>query len=701
MTRVAILWHMHQPFYEDLATGEHILPWVRLHAIKDYWGMAALLREFPDVRVTFNVVPSLVVQIQAFAEDRANDRYLAIGLSEAASLSLTEQEFLLANGFHAPVDRMIRPYPRYFELYGRRSHRASWTTEDLRDLQVWHKLAWMDPDWLANDARLRSLVLTGRNYTEQDKQVLRAVELELLQATLPMYRQIAATGRVELSTSPFYHPILPLLCDSDVHRRSHPQTTLPEKLFARPGDAVEQLRRARAMHEQVFGSAPRGVWPSEGGLSDDVIGLLHQEGFGWTATDQDILARSLEQPLSADALYCAYEVGADGRQVRCVFRDHELSDRIGFVYQSWDADAAARDFVARVRDAGRRASSAPGRNADGEAATVSVILDGENAWEHYPDGGRPFLRALYGQLQAALDIDTVTMSEAASGPARRLPTIYPGSWINSDFYIWAGHRDDHRAWAQLAAARLAFDRRAFETCPERRAIAWEELLIAEGSDWFWWYGDDHSSDHDAEFDELFRRHLRNVYQALDEDVPTELYLTNISSARGSVSKPPPRPISLSTPRLDAPSSFADWCGAVSIESPAGSMQRSSGGAVERLRLAVDRNRLFLRLEGADLRAGVAAGRFAFDLLVDAVDKADPVRLEILPAPGDGPRWTIGGDAVHIAVPFVTLRRQAGDPLRATLLVLDAERRVVEQHPPSGAIDLQVPSRHLSAIHWRV
>jgi alpha-amylase/alpha-mannosidase (GH57 family) len=697
MTQVAILWHMHQPFYEDLATHEHLLPWVRLHAIKDYWGMAALLREFPEVRVTFNLVPSLVLQIQAFAEDRAHDRHLAIGLSDAASLSETEQEFLIVNGFHAPVDRMIRPYPRYFELYGRRTHRASWTTRDVRDLQVWHKLAWMDPDWLARDPRLRALIVQGRNYTEHDKRVLRAVELELLQATVPMYREIAATGRIELSTSPLYHAILPLLCDSDVHRRSHPQTAMPERLFARPGDALEQLRRARALHEQVFGAAPRGVWPSEGALSDDVIGLLRQEGFGWTATDQDILAKSLEQPLSADALYHPYEVGPDGQSLRCVFRDHELSDRIGFVYQSWEADAAARDFVERVRDAGRRFASASGRGTDGEVATVNIILDGENAWEHYPEGGRPFLRALYGQLQAALDIDTVTMSEAANGPARRLSRIFPGSWINSDFYIWAGHRDDHRAWAQLAAARAVFDRRGVATSPERRAIAWEELLIAEGSDWFWWYGDDHSSDHDAEFDGLFRRHLRNVYQALGEDVPTELYLTNISSARGSVSQPPQRPARLMTPRLDGPPSFADWCGAASFDGPAGSMHRGSGGLVERLLLAVDRSRLYLRLEGAELRAGVTVGRFGFDLLVDGVV---PLRLEILPAPGDGPRWTLV-DGVHVEVPFATLRRQAGDPLHATLLILDAERRVVEHHPPSGAIELEIPSRHLNAIHWRV
>ena len=696
MTRLAILWHMHQPFYEDLATGEHILPWVRLHATKDYWGMAALLREFPDVRVTFNLVPSLVMQIQAFAEDRANDRYLTLGLSDAASLSASEREFFISHGFHAPVDRMIRPYARYFELHTRRKQPSSWSTADLRDLQVWHKLVWMDPDWLTSDPRLRTLVERGRDFTERDKQTLRDVELELLQATIPIYREVSAAGRVELSTSPLYHPILPLLCNSDVHRRSHPSTAMPAHLFSRPEDAVEQLRRARAMHREVFGVGPRGVWPSEGALSDEVVQLLHQEGFTWTATDQDLLGRSLTRPLVPDDLYRTYEIGADGGTIRCLFRDHDLSDRIGFVYQSWDADVAAQDFLARLRDAARRFSSTSQRGEDGEDATIAVILDGENAWEHYAGGGRPFLRALYGQLQAALDIETVTMSEAVGGTARRLPSIYPGSWINADFYIWAGHRDDHRAWGQLAVARRAFDEHSAQVSPERRAVAWEELLITEGSDWFWWYGDDHSSDHDAEFDDLFRRHIRNVYQALAVEPPTDLYMTNISTAVKSA-EPDRQPAGLTTPV--GPSAFVAWSGSVAIDRAAGAMHRTGGQLVDRLRLAVDRSHLFLRFEGAELSARLVAGTLGLELLVEA---AVPVRFEIPAGPGTGACWTASGStAVLVSVPFAAVGRQAGDSIRAWLLVVDTDRRVLEQHPAGGVITVTVPSRHLNAIHWRV
>src|SRR5262245_13696760 len=257
MTRVAILWHMHQPFYQDLVTGEHILPWVRLHATKDYWGMVALLREFPDVRVTFNLVPSLLVQLEAFARDEARDRHLEIGLKPAEALSDEERAFCVEQFFHAHRPRMIDPYPRYAELLARRGNSrglsgralsAQFSTDDLRDLQVWHKLVWIDAYYFDHDERIQALLAKGRGFTEDDKATLRRVELEVLRNVVPEYREAARRGQVELSTSPFYHPILPLLCDSDVHLRAHPHSRMPRERFRRPEDALEQLQRAVRMH---------------------------------------------------------------------------------------------------------------------------------------------------------------------------------------------------------------------------------------------------------------------------------------------------------------------------------------------------------------------------------------------------------------------------------------------------------------------
>src|SRR5262245_9548992 len=306
MTRVALLWHMHQPFYEDLVTGEHILPWVRLHALKDYYGMVALLREFPGVKMTFNLVPSLLVQLEAFAEDRARDRYLELSLKPAASLTEPDVEFMLENFFHAQRQRMIDVYPRYQELLLRRGASSSpgsparFSSDDLRDLQVWHKLAWIDPYYLDGDARVRGLVTKGRRFTEEDKALLREVELELLNRVIPEYRDAAARGPIELSASPFYPPILPLLCDTDIYLRTHPDSRMPRRRFVHPEDAADQLHRAVGTHERLFGAKPVGLWPSEGSVSDAMVPLVAKAGFKWMATDELILARSIEATFSRD-----------------------------------------------------------------------------------------------------------------------------------------------------------------------------------------------------------------------------------------------------------------------------------------------------------------------------------------------------------------------------------------------------------------
>jgi alpha-amylase/alpha-mannosidase (GH57 family) len=678
MTKLALLWHMHQPYYEDLATGEHILPWVRLHAIKDYWGMVAVLREFPQVRVSFNLVPSLLVQVEAFAADRANDRHLVIGLKPAEALDAEERAFLVANGFHASYERMIRPHARYAELHARRQRPEDFTVGDLRDLQVLHKLVWIDPDWLASDWRLRTIIDKARGYSEDDKQRLREVELELLNAVIPAYREAADQGRVELSTSPFYHPILPLLCDSDVHLRAHPHSTLPRGLFAHPADAGDQLTRALAYHARVFGAPPRGVWPSEGAVSDEVVALLAAQGAEWTATDEEILARSLGRPLTADDLYRPYSLGSAPRTVRGLFRDHQLSDLIGFTYQSWDADSAAADFVTRVREAGQRFASGNG----GGDAVVSVILDGENAWEHYPGGGRPFLRALYRRLSEAEDVETVTMSAAAAGVARELPSVFPGSWIAGDFYIWAGHPDDHRAWAQLAAARAAFaaaQHRPVEALERAR----QELLIAEGSDWFWWYGDDHSSDHDRVFDELFRRHVRNVYRALGEAIPDELHRSNITTEPlfGVVQLE-----ALTRPAMDGRArDFTQWAGAVQVPLGAGggTMHRVTEPLVEGLRVAADRDALYLRLDGPELVRRLRESAVRLRVLPD---RPQAHRLEI--------RDWAANEVVTMALPFAALGGINGGVLGLWLVVTDAAGQVLEQHPAAQPLVVVAPTESL-------
>ena len=732
MTRVALLWHMHQPLYQDLLTGEHILPWVRLHGLKDYWGMVALLREFPSVRVTFNLVPSMLVQLEAFARDEARDPHLQIGLKPADALTEEERAFAVANFFHAHGPRMIAPYPRYAELLARRDaagaqlsargQSSSFSTDDLRDLQVWHKLVWMDPMFVAEDSRLQRLIVKGRDFSEDDKQTLRQAELELLRRVVPEYREAAARGQVELSTSPFYHPILPLLCDTDVYRRTHPDSRMPREPFRHPEDAAEQLSRAVSYHEKLFGSRPQGLWPSEGSVSDAMVPLVADAGFSWMATDEEILARTqgrgfarngeaqVEQP---ERLYRPYLVGSGDATVACGFRDHTLSDLIGFTYAGWSADGAADDFIQRLVYAGRRFKAA----TDGGDATIFVILDGENAWEHYEGQGRPFLRALYGRLAANPELRTVTMAEACRGANERLQSIFPGSWINGDFYIWIGHRDDHQAWGQLVEARRALEDPPPHLAPDALERAREEMLIAEGSDWFWWYGVDHSSEHDLEFDELFRRHVRNVYKALEKPIPEELFVSNITTAAPAASIQ--RPTGFVRPEIDGQvTSYFEWVGAGSIEgtSTAGAMHQVADRppGIEVVEFGFDERNLYLRIDGTAAARQMLAGGLAISvrflrptgLTVSLADRGGSILATVSQA-SNGPGVTRPVETgvraavekvAELAIPFTVLGASAGDRV-ALFVILTSEDAEVDRQPRHQAIEIEVPSERFAMRTW--
>jgi alpha-amylase/alpha-mannosidase (GH57 family) len=569
---------MHQPYYLDPETGESVLPWVRLHALKDYWGMVALLDQCPGMRLTVNLVPSLIEQVQAYAAEATWDRLLVTGLREAAALTPADAEWLVRESFHAHPPTMIEPYARYHELWRRHAAGLAFDVGAVRDLQVWQKLAWVDPDVAESDPRLLRLHAKGRDFDESDKATLRAVELELLRRIVPAYRAAAERGHVELSTSPYFHPILPLLCDSAAHHDAHPGAPLPDPVFRRPEDAETQLHRAVEAHTQWFGRAPRGVWPSEGSVSPATASAVARAGFSWMASDEDILRRSraaagLEAPDVVRFQPHAYQ--SEAGEVRLAFRDHGLSDAIGFTYQQWPTASAVEHFVSSVTAIGTHAARQGIRTP-----TVFVILDGENAWEHYPGGGRPFLRALYRALAAHPDVAPVTMSEALGGHAEPLPRLFSGSWIHADFAIWMGHADDRRAWGQIARARTTFDLSAPGLSDERRRTALDALLAAEGSDWFWWYGDDHSSAHDRDFDALFRRHLVRAWRAMGTEPPEELFHTNITTEVAGDD----------ILRLwwsdDAPGTgFLRRLGARSLERPSGAMQRTSATVIGLCELA--------------------------------------------------------------------------------------------------------------------
>jgi len=572
-----LLWHMHQPQYRDPSTGRYVLPWTRLHALKDYWGMVHTLEEFPRVHATFNLVPSLVAQLEEYATGLFDEPWFELAFRPAEELGAEEKAELLAHAFEVNRENLLRRWPRYAELCdwvhpsGSEQAAASFGLRDWRDLQVLSQLAWMDEEWLTSDPGVRKLSRKGANFTEQDKERLRVKQLELLARVLPEYRQAAGRGQIEISTSPFYHPILPLLCDTDVARTATPRTPPLEPPFRHPEDAREQLARARRHHEAVFGQPPAGLWPPEGSVSDQALGLAAELGFRWFASDEGVLGRTLGigfsrdaagVPANADRLYTPLRVRLGEGEITGFFRDQYLSDLIGFVYGRMDARTAAEDFHRRIRAIGERVEAT-------RPLTVSIVLDGENAWEYYPGNGREFLRQFYRRLESDPDIRALTVSEALA-EAGELPTInriFPGSWINANFDIWIGHREDVAAWKLLREARECYaraeegraKRNTGAPTEQQLAAAYEAVLAAEGSDWCWWYGPEHSSANDAEFDALYRKHLTVIYLSVGAEVPDELAEPIKRQPERAVVAPPSAYLQVLVDGRE--SSYFEWMGA--------------------------------------------------------------------------------------------------------------------------------------------
>src|SRR5579863_8193173 len=534
--RVIILWHQHQPFYKDLVTGEYRLPWVRLHALKDYYGMVKLLDEFPNVHQTFNLVPSLITQIQDYVDGTAHDPFLRVAAIPARDLTSTERRFALQYLFQANPVNLIGRYPRYQELWerfraaGDSPERAEkyFQPQEFTDLQVLSQIAWFD-EFFLDDPDVASLIKKERGYSLDDQRLVMARERELVARVLPAHAAAAQQGRIELSTSPFYHPILPLVCDTNMGAVSTPGLPLPQNRFRHPEDAREQLLRGLDLHQQVFGVRPAGIWPSEGSVSEEVLAVAQSLGVNWMASDEGVLGRTLglnfaregggllaEQ--SAEKLYTIHRFENGPTRMHLVFRDHTISDLVGFVYSGMPAAEAAAHLMGNIRQVAQ-----PVLN-QGRDAVVSIILDGENAWEYYPRSGREFLCRFYDALQREPGVEAVTVSEAIARHQdfNRLTSLVPGPWINATFNFWIGAPEDNNSWDYLYHARNFYAQAAARASESQRQLALEELLIAEGSDWNWWYGPEHHSANDREFDELYRKHLSNVYQALGATPPDYL-----------------------------------------------------------------------------------------------------------------------------------------------------------------------------------
>jgi len=602
--------------------------------------MAEVLAQYPRIKATFNFVPSLTEQIEEYARGEAMDRALA--LSRQDTWSDDDKAYILSFFFSVNWDNIVRRYPRYSQLLDLR-HQAKGEASLLddhyyRDLVSWFNLVWLDHIALENDPDLRSLVEKDQNFTREDTDLILCKQQEYLARILPLYNHLRDRGQIEITTSPYYHPILPLLVDSGTAKRGNAEDmSLPDPPFRHPEDAVEQVRLAVEAHKAAFGEAPRGMWPSEGAVCPEILPILAHHGFRWFATDEAILARSLwgspGVSIERDAyghveaphvLYQPYAVLHSPSSIlhpplAVIFRDHVLSDRIGFVYQGMDGQEAAEDLIHRLQVAYERLndrSDERSRQSPDSPYLVSIILDGENCWEFYPDYGDPFLHHLYQRLSEEATIETVTVSDYVERfpPQETIPSaefilskveglrtgegLATGSWIGGNLETWIGEAEQNRAWEvlgrvreELVAWQGATPGAGFDVLED----AWRHIYIAEGSDWFWWYYSRNVSGQDQLFDQAFRQHLGRVYYAIGRPVPP--WLTE--PIQGLTERQDYRPPSgYTVPRFSAAAEAGlEWTGAGFLEPvvSAGSMQRTDL-VLRRLYFGYNPTALCFRLE---------------------------------------------------------------------------------------------------------
>jgi len=623
---LAIVWHQHQPVYfKDPETGVYAKPWVRVHAAKDYYDMAAILKDYPEIHTAFNLTPSLIRQLDDFAAG-ATDKYWEMTMIPADELTEEQKRFILRRFFDINPT-IIERFPRYIELQAMRPGGSDeemetalerWSTQDFRDLQVLFNLAWTDPSFLAEEP-LASLVDKGEGYGEEDKTVVLEEHLRILRAVIPLHREMQEAGQIEITMTPFAHPILPLLVDTNLAQVAMPSAELPVPPFRYGEDAAAQVERGVAMYQEHFGTDPQGMWPAEGSVAQIIVNMVGDAGIRWMASDEGVLAKSLgmdsfardtdDVVQEADALYRPYTVtGAQEIPVAIVFRDTVISDKVGFTYSGLAGEVAAQDFVSRIHAIHDRLQE---QGAEGPNL-VTVILDGENAWEHYPNDGKAFLHTLYQMLSEDERIITVTPSEYLKKfpqePSRQIDDLWPGSWISHDFSTWIGEDEENRAWEYLRRVRETVQKyqSGVRTPPSEEALAeaMTHMYIAEGSDWFWWYGADQSSGSDEDFGQQYRDTLRQVLTTLGEEPPDWLNVPIIAESPAPAEQ---AASGLISPTIDGLVGTGEWEDGGSYSVVGGAM--APGRApMERLAYGFNAETLYLRVDaGADWSALTTAG----------------------------------------------------------------------------------------------
>ena len=718
MANVVFLWHMHQPYYVNPVTRTAMMPWVRLHTVKGYLDMISILDEFPGIRVNFNLTPVLLLQIDEIVRGEVRDLWLEWSRKPAADLTEDEKFGILQNFFHVHWDNCIKPHARYWELLNKRGLTfyaddvrrglRYFGEQEFRDLQTWFNLAWCGYTALRLYPELQALVAKGGQFTEQEKARVLDIHIEIMRGIIGKYADAETRGQVELTTTPFFHPILPLVYDSQFAERNLPPGRTHPKRFHWPQDAAAQLTLAVAQHEKFFGKKPRGLWPSEGSIAPELIPLMRDVGIEYFCSDEENLFNTLKRdPAHSDMatdhleLFQGWRIRYDGAAVNAVFREKPLSDFIGFMAAKNNPQAGADHLLGHMRNI---ADVVPR-----DHGLIPLILDGENAWETFADGGEGFLRALYGGIERDDRLHSCTIENyfAHHPPKKETTTLHTGSWICSNFDIWIGEDEENRAWDLLGETRRflqeQIDGGKLTAEQQRRALM--EIYAGEGSDWFWWYGPDFHTENEDLFDELFRQHLKNVHAICGQVPPAELDRPIIHKTAAALYTSPEH---LLSPEIDGRvGSYFEWLGAGSYAagSEQGAMYRSER-VLEKMWYGFDDANFYLRLDLA--KRDRIALRLVFEkppgwtAEAGSVGRNGQVPFSIVSPDGiKSHRDTLSvGDTIKWSIALADLDLSPGDPLFFQLQILQNGIEM-ERYPESAPVQLKTPSPEFALEKWIV
>ncbi len=710
---LSFLWHMHQPYYRDMVTGESTMPWVRLHGIHSYYDMLRIHRLHQGVSSTVNFVPSLVEQLLLYVEGDRSDAFLDHTVIPAESLNIQQKIFLLRHFFTANAERKIDPYGPYSKLLSRLGGDRSnvdydqavrfYSTQDYLDLQVFYNLVWFG--FAAKDEipELNEMLSKGGHFTEGDKNFVMDAQKRILRSLIEEIRFASGSDNVEISTTPYYHPILPLLIDTGIAHRANPRAPLPPNMSA-PHVARMQVEKALSSMERWTGVKPKGMWPAEGSVCPEMIPMLVESGVGWIATDSDVLRRSMPHSARSVDIHQPYSTAHDGATIPIVFRDHGLSDLIGFTYSKVPATKAVDDFIGHLRTIERGSKK--------EKCLVTVVLDGENPWEFYPDSGKEFLNELFGRLSSE-GIRTSTLSRAVSEipSAMNIEKLHSGSWINANFDIWIGKPQKNKGWDYIRHT-LDDTGEAINSDDPKAKIAFESFCAACGSDWFWWFDDDFDSAFKADFDRIFRTHLKNVYTLLGRDIPLFLFDPIYRYEHQTSRLEPPGWIE---PTIDGTeSSFFEWANSSVMNvhgRSSGAMAQSSSDPFETVSFGFNDKSFYLRVDPVERSQG-------FRLEPDAVlnvgihIKSRIEKFSIMMLDGKASLKKVGSDGsknetdgarcaakdvLEIGFDFAPLGLSAGDEVTVTITL---DRHGIEVRRYSH-INFVVPDETYELRMWSV